>query len=74
LIPAFPMDGGRIFRSLLAMRVGRIRATRIAVNTGLVFALLFIIIGLFHNPFLVFIALFIFISAQSELTMVQLIL
>lgn len=66
LIPAFPMDGGRIFRALLSMRMDRIKATSIAAYTGQVIAVLFFIIGLFYNPFLVLIAAFIFITARAE--------
>ena len=67
LIPAFPMDGGRIFRAVLAMRMDRYKATQWAVNVGNFFAILFVFWGFSNNPFLIFIALFIFLSAQSEL-------
>ena len=66
LLPAFPMDGGRILRAVLAMHTNYLRATEIAARIGRVFALLFGLIGLFYNPFLVLIALFIWMSAAAE--------
>ncbi len=67
LIPAFPMDGGRVLRALLAMRLGPQRATEIAAKFGQVFAFLFAAAGLFVNPMLVLIGMFIYIAAASEL-------
>jgi CBS domain-containing protein len=67
LIPAFPMDGGRVLRSLLAIRMGRERATRIAAATGQVFAVGFVLAGLAYNPMLVLIGVFVFFGAQTEL-------
>ncbi|MFZ4475505.1 MAG: site-2 protease family protein [Saprospiraceae bacterium] len=73
LIPAFPMDGGRIFRALLAMRIGRVRATKVAAIVGQVIAVLFIGIGLYYGPFtLALIGLFVFTTARTENSMVQL--
>jgi Zn-dependent protease len=66
LLPAFPMDGGRIFRSLMAMYYSREKATYVAMNLGKIFALGLAILGVFVNPFLIFIAIFIFIGAQKE--------
>ncbi|XLS30682.1 site-2 protease family protein [Flavobacteriaceae bacterium M23B6Z8] len=66
LIPAFPMDGGRILRALLATRIDRSKATTIAATLGQILAFFFFIAGLVYNPFLVIIALFIFLGAFGE--------
>jgi Zn-dependent protease len=71
MIPAFPMDGGRVLRALLAMRLAYTRATRISANLGQGIALLFGIFGLFYNPLLLFIAFFVWIGAAQEARMTQ---
>jgi Zn-dependent protease/predicted transcriptional regulator len=69
LIPAFPMDGGRVLRAWLAGRMPLHRATQIAADVGKGFAIIFGIIGLFSfSPFLILIALFIYIGANMEST------
>ncbi|MFT2010759.1 site-2 protease family protein [Pontibacter sp. 13R65] len=70
-IPAFPMDGGRVLRALLAFKLGRVRATQIAANLGQLLAMFFVFIGFFYNPFLILIGIFVFFGAHSENIMVQ---
>ena len=66
LIPAFPMDGGRILRALLSFRLQRHVATRISARIGQFLALGFILLGFFTSPFLIFIGIFVIIGAQVE--------
>ncbi len=71
MIPAFPMDGGRILRALVAMKTNRVKATQIAASIGQFIAVVFLLVGLLYNPFLIFIALFVFLGAYGENQMVQ---
>jgi Zn-dependent protease/CBS domain-containing protein len=72
LLPAFPMDGGRILRALLATRLGAVRATEISSAVGQLFAVAFFLIGLISgNFFLALIAVFIFFGASGESQMVR---
>ncbi len=71
LIPAFPMDGGRIFRAILSNFIPRAKATEIAAIVGSILAFLLIIIGIFYNPFLVLIGVFIIFSASTESSIVS---
>ncbi|MES2733813.1 MAG: site-2 protease family protein [Bacteroidota bacterium] len=71
IIPAFPMDGGRVLRALLAFRLGRIDATNIAASLGQLIAMGFVLFGLFNNLFLVLIGVFVYFGAQTEKLLVQ---
>jgi CBS domain-containing protein len=71
MIPAFPMDGGRVFRALLAMRMNYARATQVAAKTGQGIAFIFFIIGLWWNPLLLLIAVFVYFGAGSELAVAE---
>lgn len=66
LIPAFPMDGGRVLQALLAMGLGQARATQIAARIGQIFAFVFVLAGLFFNPMLMLIGGFIYLAATAE--------
>jgi Zn-dependent protease/CBS domain-containing protein len=67
MLPAFPMDGGRVFRALLALRLGRVAATRAAAFAGQAMAFLFGFAGLMSgNPLLILVAVFVFLAAMAE--------
>ncbi len=72
LIPAFPMDGGRVLRAALASKLGYVRATEIAAAIGQFVAFALGFIGLMYNPILIFIAIFVYLAASSEAHMVAL--
>jgi CBS domain-containing protein len=71
LIPAFPMDGGRILRAGLGMKLDHTRATIVAARVGQGIAVVFFVMGFFGNFFLMFIAIFVFSGAQQELSYAQ---
>lgn len=71
LLPAFPMDGGRILRAILGWRFNREKATTIAAYTGMFFAFCFIAFGVYANPVLALIGAFVFLSARGELQAVR---
>ncbi|MBC8125716.1 MAG: site-2 protease family protein [Gloeobacteraceae cyanobacterium ES-bin-144] len=66
MLPAFPMDGGRVLRALLAMRLEYSRATQIAANLGKGMAIVLAVFGLVSNPLLILIAVFVWIGASQE--------
>ncbi len=71
MIPAFPMDGGRVFRAILSTRMSRVQATKAATGLGKLLALVFFLFGLFSNIILAVIAVFIYFGAHSENIVIQ---
>jgi Zn-dependent protease len=77
LIPAFPMDGGRVFRAVLALFLDRVRATAVASAVGLVLAGLFVLVGLtsiftgFGTPLLALVGVFVAFAGRMELWAVR---
>jgi Zn-dependent protease/CBS domain-containing protein len=74
MVPAFPMDGGRVLRALLGIKLGFARATELAASIGQGLAISLGLIGIFTNPMLVIIAIFVFLAAAGEAGHVQLLL
>jgi Zn-dependent protease len=72
LIPAFPMDGGRVLRSFMALFMDHTKATRIAAHIGRGLAVLMGIAGFFINPWLILTAVFVWVGAGSEAQLVEL--
>ena len=66
LIPAFPMDGGRVLRALLAMKMSHAQATQMAASIGQGLAIGLGVLGIFGNPMLIIIAVFVFLAASGE--------
>ncbi len=67
MLPAFPMDGGRVLNALLAMRMDKRRAMQISARIGQMMALVFGFIGLlWGHPLLIFIAIFVYMAAAAE--------
>lgn len=72
LLPAYPMDGGRVLRSILSARIGLVRATRIAASIGQLLAMVIGVYGLARNqPMLILIGIFVFFGAGQEAAMVE---
>lgn len=72
MIPAFPMDGGRVLNAILAMNMDKRKAVRISARIGQGLALVFGFLGLFGNPMLLFIAIFVYMGAAGEAAQTEL--
>lgn len=72
MIPAFPMDGGRVLRAVFAWRMSWTRATKLATQTGQSIAIAMGIFGVFFNPLLILIAIFVYFAAQTEAQTIEL--
>lgn len=70
LLPAFPMDGGRVLRAYLTEKMNFIRATETAASIGKQLAIVMAIVGIFFSPFLILIAIFVYLGADQESKMV----
>lgn len=66
IIPAFPMDGGRVLRAFLSSKMDYLKATELSVRIGQSLAIVFAFVGVFYNPWLIIIAFFIYIGGMSE--------
>jgi hypothetical protein len=71
LLPAFPMDGGRVLRATLALRMNYVAATRAAKRLGQFVAFLFLLASFWTSPTLMLVAAFVFFAAESEYQMVR---
>ncbi|ACV24695.1 site-2 protease family protein [Methanocaldococcus fervens] len=72
LIPAFPMDGGRILRAILSKKYGYLKSTKIAANIGKSLALIMLILGLLSlNIILILVSLFVYVGADQESKMIE---
>lgn len=71
MLPAFPMDGGRVLRAALSLKIGHYRATEIAAKIGRVAGVGLVILGLFTRPLLAFIGVFVYLAASAEARMVR---
>ncbi len=72
MIPAFPMDCGRVLRALLGIKLGHLRATEVAATIGQWVAFVLAFVGLLSNPMLIFIGIFVYLAAASESQLVAL--
>jgi len=71
MLPAFPMDGGRVLRALVARRRDYVEATQTAARAGQAIALVFIFLGLMNNWLLAIVGVFVFLGATAEAKSVE---